>query len=513
MTARPRRPRTSRNDRSSPRRPPRSLGSPPAWVADAVFYQIFPDRFARSSANPALSHLEPWDAPPTRNGFKGGDLFGITERLGELEELGINALYLNPIFASASNHRYHTYDYYRVDPLLGGDRAFRELIDAAHARNIRVVLDGVFNHCGRGFWPFHHVLEAGEASPYRDWFHVDSLPLRAYDGEPTGYRAWWGLPALPKLNVAHPDAREHLLGAAEHWTRFGVDGWRLDVPEEIEDPTFWPEFRRRVRSIRRDAYLVGEIWNAAPEWLGDRFDGVMNYPLARLLLGYCAQRVTATPADFGGPVPLRHAKSARVELRRLMDSCPAGFTGAQLNLLSSHDTPRFRTAANGDRRALWLATAIQMTLPGAPCVYYGDEIGLEGGPDPDSRRAYPRDGDSIDSETQRVVRELIALRRQRRALRHGSLEWAHGPSSVLSYIRCGGGTRILVAINSTGRAQTGEWRSRKLAPASRRSPRVLWTTPPTSDARASDATVRFTGRGIAATLGPRSATLIDLPAD
>jgi neopullulanase len=151
----------------------------PAWVRDAVFYQIFPDRFAASDRVVKPGVLEAWDAPPTVDGFKGGDLLGIAEHLGYLEDLGVNAIYLTPVFASASNHRYHTYDYLAVDPLLGGDAALRELLDVAHGRGMRIVLDGVFNHTGRGFWPFHHVLEAGAASPYKSWFHLDEAALEA----------------------------------------------------------------------------------------------------------------------------------------------------------------------------------------------------------------------------------------------------------------------------------------------------------------------------------------------
>ena len=155
------------------------FGDPPAWVADAVFYQIFADRFAISPRVAKPGPLEAWDAPPTEHGFKGGDLLGIVEHLDYLSALGINALYLTPIFAAAANHRYHTYDYYSVDPLLGGDAALRELLDAAHGRGMRVVLDGVFNHSGRGFWPFHHVVENGAQSPYVDWFHLDLDAVRA----------------------------------------------------------------------------------------------------------------------------------------------------------------------------------------------------------------------------------------------------------------------------------------------------------------------------------------------
>ena len=222
----------------------------PDWVQDSIFYQIFPDRFAKSVRNPnGILPLEPWDSAPTVHGYKGGDLYGVTEKLDYLQDLGITALYLNPIFSSASNHRYHAYDYFTVDPLLGGNAAFSELIDKAHKRGIRIILDGVFNHASRGFWQFHHVLESGDGSPYRDWFFFDHERLNrkkhwgAYPGPQEaralqhedsltaiGYRGWWNLPALPKFNTNTPAVREFLFGVAEHWIRLGVDGWRLDVP-------------------------------------------------------------------------------------------------------------------------------------------------------------------------------------------------------------------------------------------------------------------------------------------
>src|SRR5574338_1403726 len=163
--------------------------SVPQWVQDSIFYQIFPDRFARSErlAKNGL-HFENWDSPPTTFGFKGGDLYGIVERLDYLKDLGINALYLNPIFSSASNHRYHAYDYYNVDPLLGGNEAFTELLEKAHHQNIRIVLDGVFNHSSRGFWQFHHVLECGAGSPYKDWFYFDPEHL-------SGKKQWGAYPS------------------------------------------------------------------------------------------------------------------------------------------------------------------------------------------------------------------------------------------------------------------------------------------------------------------------------
>src|SRR3989339_1051221 len=265
----------------------------PSWLANAMFYQVFPDRFARSSHCPAPTGqvFQPWGSKPTSLGFQGGDLLGLTEQLPYLLDLGINALYLNPIFTSASNHRYHTDDYFQVDPLLGGDQAFETLLSTCHRHGVRVILDGVFNHCGRGFWPFHHLLETGASSPYRDWFLVRDWPLRPYHAtrtRPHNYEAWWNLPALPKLNLRHPPVRRHVFEAIRHWTEQGIDGWRLDVPEEIDVPGFWEEFHDLVLRINPEAYLVGEIWNLAPEWLaGDRFHGLMNYPFMVAVLGFC----------------------------------------------------------------------------------------------------------------------------------------------------------------------------------------------------------------------------------
>lgn len=189
----------------------------PSWVRHAVFYQIFPDRFARSMHVSKPGGLEPWDSDPTTYGYKGGDLLGVVEHLDELQDLGITALYFNPIFQSASNHRYHTHDYYQVDPLLGGNPAFEVMLRACHDRGMRVVLDGVFNHASRGFFPFNDVLENGEGSPYRDWFRIRHYPFNAYDhNQPPGYESWVGLHALPNLNTDNPEVREYIMRVGEH---------------------------------------------------------------------------------------------------------------------------------------------------------------------------------------------------------------------------------------------------------------------------------------------------------
>ncbi len=236
------------------------------WVRDAVFYQIFPDRFARSEQILKPNNLSDWHETPSTNRYYGGDLLGVYERLDYLSDLGINAIYLNPIFQSASNHRYHTHDYFQVDPMLGGNEVFRKLVGEAHRRGIRIILDGVFNHASRGMFQFNDLLENGPDSPWVDWFIVDNWPLAPYNSDlPANYTSWWNNRALPKFNTDNPQVREYLMQIAEHWIReFEIDGWRLDVPEEVQTEGFWEEFRARVKAIRPDAYLVGEIWRLAP---------------------------------------------------------------------------------------------------------------------------------------------------------------------------------------------------------------------------------------------------------
>lgn len=426
----------------------------PDWVKHAVFYQVFPDRFARSG-RVALqpSGLEAWGAPPTVHGYKGGDLYGVADRLDHLEDLGVTAIYLNPVFASGCNHRYHTHDYFAVDPMLGGDAALRHLLDAAHGRGMRVVLDGVFNHASRGFLPFHDLLENGEASPYRDWFHVHGFPLGAYGegGVRPQYECWWGLPALPKLNTGTPEVREYLLRVAEHWLAFGADGWRLDVPNEIDDDEFWRAFRRRCRAVNPDAYLVGEIWDDARRWLqGDQFDAVMNYPLGRAVLGFAAREIDVAEVARCGykAIPPLTAEGFVKTLESELARHPRAIVEAQLNLLGSHDTPRVARIVRGDASAVRIAWLLQFTLPGAPCVYYGDEVGLDGGHDPDCREGMPWDRpDAWDRERLAWLRDLARLRHAHPALRTGDVEVAYAHHGVVAIRRRLGDDDVLVVAN------------------------------------------------------------------
>lgn len=428
---------------------------PPHWVRDAVFYQIFPDRFARSSRIPKPAHLEPWDAAPTSYGFKGGDLAGIVEQLDWLTELGVTAVYLNPIFQSTANHRYHTFDYYRVDPLLGGDDAFRELLDACHSRHLRVVLDGVFNHASRGFFQFNDILENGAASPWLDWFVVTGWPLHAYHPhQPPNYEAWWGNPALPKFNTDNPEVREYLMQVAEHWTATGIDGWRLDVPNEITTTGFWEEFRERVKAHNPELYLVGEIWGDARRWIGDagRFDGTMNYQFTGHTIAFTAgDRVDASVAE-GLDYPVKPALDAAgygAAIEALLALYPEETTEANLNLLGSHDTARVLTVAGGDVDSVVLAALLLFTFPGAPCIYYGDELGLAGGKDPENRGAFPWDHpESWDQVLLDTYRSLVRLRHEHPALRHGSYAQVAATEGLYVFRRDSDTERLLVAVNA-----------------------------------------------------------------
>ena len=434
----------------------------PDWVKHAVFYQIFPDRFAKSK-QPRKRLLqnfiwEEWHEVPTLQGYKGGDLWGVMEQLDYLQDIGINAIYFTPIFQSASNHRYHTHDYYQVDPMLGGNAAFKALLDAAHDRNIKIVLDGVFNHASRGFFFFHDILENGPNSPWLDWFKIEGWPLSAYDGNfPANYAGWDGNRALPVFNHDNPEVREYIMEIAEYWIKFGIDGWRLDVPFEIKSPGFWQEFRERVKAVNPEAYIVGEVWEDAREWLdGTQFDGVMNYLFAAPTIAFAAgDRVDLAQLEGRSyyPYPALFAKEYGAQIQQVLDLYPWQIQLTQLNLLASHDTARLLTIARGDKASVELATLLLLTFPGAPSIYYGDEVGLPGALDPDSRRGFPLEAD-WELDVLDYHKQLIALRHKYAALRTGSYHILFAEGTVYVFARILGHEEIVVAVNvSTEPAQ------------------------------------------------------------
>ncbi|MEA2585980.1 MAG: cyclomaltodextrinase / maltogenic alpha-amylase / neopullulanase [Thermomicrobiales bacterium] len=480
----------------------------PDWVKHAIFYQIFPDRFAKSAGLEKPNNLEPWDSDPTPRGYKGGDLVGVRERLDFLQELGVTAIYFTPIFQSASNHRYHTHDYYRIDPLLGGDKAFDELLAECHRRGLRVVLDGVFNHASRGFFQFNDILENGEASPWLDWFTFTKHPANAYDhGRPPDYSAWVGLHALPKFNTDNPQVREYLMRVGEYWLRKGIDGWRLDVAPEITSEGFWAEFRERMKAVNPEAYLVGEIWGDASQWLqGDQFDGTMNYLFTEAAIAFCGGRHILLETVVGrsyAPYPSIDGRTYAAKIERLLRLYPWQIQLTQLNLLDSHDTSRLISIVGGDVASVRLATLLLFTFPGTPSIYYGDEIGLTGAlPDHWVRKPFPwNHPEQWDRDALRFHQEVIALRTAHPALRVGSSVPLHADQDVYAFARRLDGCELVVAVNV---AETP--REVDLVPASRleqSSPaQVLFAT-------GGDVTLTSGPTGLSLTLPARGGAVVD----
>ena len=364
------------------------------WTDTTVMYQIFPERFANGMGEkPYIT--APWDATPTPRMYLGGDLPGVTQHLDYLSDLGVNCLYFTPIHPSPTNHKYSIVDYYDVDAGFGGQAAFRELVQAAHARGMRVLLDGVFNHCSEHHPFFEDVKRCGKASPYYDFFLIDGdFPSR----EKGNYRTFGFSSDMPKLNTGIPAVIDYFCGVGAWWIReFGIDGWRLDVMDEISDD-FLRAFRKAVKAANPDALILGEAWHDPRAWLaGDELDGVMNYGLTKALIDYLVD----------GALTARQAAS---RLTRLFFRTTSISARMMMNLLDSHDTDRFLTLLRGDRQRLKLALCLLFFFPGMPCVYYGDEIGMTGGYDPDCRKGFIWDETAWNAELRRHVQLLARLK-------------------------------------------------------------------------------------------------------
>lgn len=377
----------------------------PTWAVGRVFYQIFPERFRNGDSTNDPPGVETWDAAPANFNFFGGDLQGVMDGLGYLDSLGIGAIYFNPIFEATSNHKYNTSDYMKIDPHFGTVETLRNLLEQAHKRDIRIILDGVFNHSGYEFWAFQDVVKNGPASKYVNWYTFHGFPV-VKDPKPN-YECWWGYGDLPKLNTNSPEVRKYIFGVDDFWARqVGIDGWRLDVPNEVPHD-FWKEFRKVTKSIDKDKYIVGEIWDNGAPWLkGDEFDAVMNYRFRTALIDFFATAET-DPERFDEVLGI------------LRMDYPDAANGVMLNLIGSHDTERFLTLCGGDARKMKLAVLFQMTYPGSPCIYYGDEIGLTGEKDPGCRKTFKWDPQKQNRKLLETYRKLVALRDNHPSLRYG----------------------------------------------------------------------------------------------
>jgi glycosidase len=404
----------------------------PFWVKDAIFYEIFPDRFANGNNSNDPPNTEPWGGVPTRKNFFGGDLQGIIDKLNYLESLGVNALYLTPIFTANTNHKYDIVDYYQVDSHFGNQEIFHKLLESAHARGIRIVLDAVFDHVGDNFWAFRDVVERGEASPHVNWFYIEDLPVIT---TPTpNYATYENAHYLVKLNIHNPELRKYLYDVARYWTKKGIDGWRLDVPY-LMNHNFWKGFRRVVKEINPELYIVGEIWEKSTDWLqGDECDGAMNYQLRDLIIDFfVSKKLNALTFDQ--------------KLNTLRKENPGDTVYSMLNLLGSHDTPRFLTLCQGNKQIFKLGVSFLLTYIGAPMIYYGDEIGMTGENDPGCRGPMIWEDSKQDKELLEFHHQLICIRKAHSALRQGTFRTVLTSYDVYAFERQYNTDQVIVIFN------------------------------------------------------------------
>ena len=392
--------------------------TPPDWVGDTIWYQIMPDRFCRGDNAPKRMPLKDWNDRETVTGgdFYGGDLRGIIQRLPYLAELGITGIYLLPIFLSNTNHKYNTFDYEQIDPDFGTEADVIELVETAHRLGIRVMLDAVFNHSGTEFFAWQDVWEKGENSPYFDWFCINEIPFsrkRASlkDGRFYGFAF---LDNMPKLNTNNPDVIRYCVDRCKYWVQnWKIDGIRFDVGNEVSH-TFLKAVNREIKAIDPDIFLLGEIWMDSVVWLqGDEYDSVMNYPFFESMQNFWVDE-NATSRD------LMYA------LERCLSLYPEQINRCSFNFLDTHDTMRALNRC-GSHDIFYQQLAILMTMPGSPCIYYGTEIAMPGGHDPDCRRTMPwneiEDGQHDDAI--RELKQLIALRKSYPPSRKHLIRWHH----------------------------------------------------------------------------------------
>lgn len=380
----------------------------PEWAQDAVIYQIFPDRFFRADSNNYKNRE--WNQLPKKDSIYGGDLKGIIKKLDYLKELGINTLYLTPIFKSPSNHKYNIDDYYQIDPNFGSIEDAKELSKAAKEKGIKLIIDAVFNHSGSNFFAFEDLLTKGEKSKYMNWYFPENFPLLK---EKVNYSTFANdIQDMPRLNLDNPETQEYFLKVAEYWTaELDLDGWRLDVADEVSRE-FWEKFRKRVRKINNDIFIIGEVWYRASNWLdGNTFDSVMNYDLQRDIYSLIIEE-NMDVDQFSSQIQ-ENFKHYHPEKPNIL-----------VNLLDTHDTARFNWELRDHNKKtidqkMKFAISLQFLLPGIPLVYYGSEIGLTGADDPDCRRTMIWDKNRQNRELYNYYKKIISYYNQNKDLRKG----------------------------------------------------------------------------------------------
>ena len=406
----------------------------PQWAANKVVYQIFPSRFA--STQPVDKKLW-YKAPITPMDDLHGNLRGIIEHLDYIKDLGIDVVYLTPIFKSNSCHKYDTIDYYQVDPSFGTTEDLKELVQKSHERGMKVVLDAVYNHTGREFFAFQDILEKGEKSKYLDWYFIDELPLKGEWGEIPNFKCFGYYGGMPKLNLKNPEVEKYITDVACYWIKeCDIDGWRLDVGDEISH-FFWKNFRKAIKAVKKDMLIIGEIWHYAGDFLeGDEWDTVMNYPFYLNLIDLLADEkinVSQFVQNLG------YLKG------RLNKKCYP----LMWNLIDSHDTARFLHLCNDNKKKQHLAAAFQLLLPGMPMVYYGDEYAMPGANDPDCRRGMYWDEEYQDKEMYNWYKKLMQIRKTHACIVEGELieTIANDEADTIVLIRKSGEETLAMIFN------------------------------------------------------------------
>ena len=379
---------------------------PVEWMKNAVFYQIFPERFRRGDFSKDDSYInQAWEDLPTPSSFAGGDLKGIIEKLDHIRDLGVTCLYLTPIFISPTNHKYDTIDYFEIDPQFGSKEDFKKLVEKAHSFGIRIVLDAVFNHMCHENPVFKDVREKGKESIYYDWFYIDGDKA---DIEKINYETFAHVYNMPKLKTSNKEVQDYLIKIGKYWIEeFDVDGWRLDVSDEVSHD-LWKRFRKEIKSAKADAVIIGENWHNAEAFLrGDELDSIMNYAFTNTCLDYFKGKISAQKAsDKLNMILMRNRDAAN----RMM-----------LNFLDTHDTPRFITEIGGSLDKTLAALALSVVYMGVNSLYYGTEVGLEGKGDPDCRRTFPWEKIEEKQDVLGKIKEILAVKKHE-AIKNGGIK-------------------------------------------------------------------------------------------
>lgn len=378
----------------------------PEWAKNKIVYQIFPSRYATSGK---VSDKLWYKSPITATDNLKGDLRGIIEHFDHLVELGVDIVYMTPIFVSASTHKYDTIDYYRIDPSFGTEDDLRELVELAHSHGMYVIMDGVFNHTSPEFFAFADVKEKGRDSKYWDWYYIEGYPLEAKPYKKPNFKTFAYYGGMPKLNLQNPETAEYFINVGRYWMeKCHIDGWRLDVSDEISH-IFWKRFRKAVREINPQALLIGEVWYFARDFMeGDEWDTVMNYDFFFGVQKFVAQE-SITASEF------------MEILGRLRGNLHNKVYPVLWNLIDSHDTARFLHVCGEQNDKLKMAAALQLLLPGMPFIYYGDEYGMTGGDDPDCRRGMLWDVTKQNQEMYEWYHSLIRMRKMHSVITEGKV--------------------------------------------------------------------------------------------